>query len=77
VVASSQVTRRCVFCREPRKITLEHMIPTWMASAEDSSSHLCVREPGGPTTNPDSTYARAEHVISQRSGHANGATPAR
>jgi hypothetical protein len=41
-----------VFCREPRKITLEHMIPTWMTSGEDSSSHLYVRESGGPDYEP-------------------------
>jgi len=41
-----------VFCREPGKITLEHMIPSWMLSGEDSSSHLYVRESGGPDFEP-------------------------
>jgi hypothetical protein len=44
--------RRCVFCREPGKITLEHVIPIWMTSGEDSSDHLYVRESGGPDYEP-------------------------
>jgi hypothetical protein len=52
VATPSQAKRRCVFCHEPGKITLEHMIPTWMMSGEDSSRHLYVRESGGPEYEP-------------------------
>lgn len=40
--------RLCVFCRDAAKISLEHLIPTWMKSGEDASQHLYVRESGGP-----------------------------
>jgi hypothetical protein len=52
VAASSQTKRRCVFCREPGKITPEHMTPSWMLSGEGSSGHLYVRESGGPDYEP-------------------------
>ena len=48
----SPTKRRCVFCREPGKITPEHMIPSWMTSGEDTSRHLYVRESGGPDYEP-------------------------
>jgi hypothetical protein len=41
-----------VFCGDAGKITLEHMIPTWMTSGEDASRHLYVRESGGPDYEP-------------------------
>jgi len=48
----SPAKRRCVFCGNPGKITLEHLIPTWMTSGEDASSHVYVRESGGPDYEP-------------------------
>jgi hypothetical protein len=44
--------RLCVFCRAASKISLEHLIPTWMTSGEDSSRHLYVRQSGGPDYEP-------------------------
>jgi hypothetical protein len=41
-----------MFCRKPGKITLEHVIPSWMMSGEDASRHLYVRESGGPDYEP-------------------------
>ena len=41
-----------MFCRDTGKITLEHLIPTWMKSGEDASRHLYVRESGGPDYEP-------------------------
>lgn len=41
-----------MFCRDAGKITLEHVIPTWMTSGEDASRHLYVRESGGPDYEP-------------------------
>jgi hypothetical protein len=44
--------RRCVFCDDAGKITLEHLIPDWMTSGEDTSRHLYIRESGGPNFQP-------------------------
>jgi hypothetical protein len=44
--------RRCVFCGEAGKITLEHILPSWMTSGEDASRHLYIRESGGPDYEP-------------------------
>jgi hypothetical protein len=41
-----------VFCGEPGKITLEHLIPSWVKSGEETSRHLYVRESGGPDYEP-------------------------
>ena len=56
MTAPSHTKRYCVFCREPGKITPEHMIPSWMRSGEDSSGHLYVRESGGPD------YESRQHI---------------
>lgn len=41
-----------MFCSEPGKITLEHMIPSWMTSDDASSRYFYVRESGGPEYEP-------------------------
>lgn len=56
MVASSQAKRRCVFCGQSGKITLEHLIPSWMTSGEQTSRHLHVRESGGPD------YEHRQHI---------------
>jgi hypothetical protein len=52
MAAPPPAKRRCGFCREPGKITPEHVIPSWMTSGEDASRHLYVRESGGPDYQP-------------------------
>jgi len=52
MTTSGPTKRRCVFCRNARKITLEHLVPTWMTSGENESRHLYVRESGGPDYQP-------------------------
>jgi hypothetical protein len=48
VTAPTPTKRLCVFCHEASKISLEHLIPTWVVSGEDASQHLYYRESGGP-----------------------------
>jgi hypothetical protein len=61
VAAPSQTRRRCVFCREPGKVTLEHMIASWLARIHRVTC-TCASL-AGRTTNPNGTYARGALAI--------------
>jgi hypothetical protein len=42
----------CIFCRDPGKLTNEHVIPWWLESGERSSNALFIRERGGSDYEP-------------------------